>query len=234
MLPMPAAGAMSRAERLLGRFLGDTRRQEPSAQAAMSAARAPEPRPPSPRRYDATLAFISGAIAAGEVGEARGEDDPTRVVWTPDLARAGGAEEAVDTQEIVEELVDGELELEPSEVEESPGAPLRPPPGAPVIRPSVPAPRGAQAVDAAALETLADSGFLSANPDGTASFEIAFNDDVFSELACRISIKDGAVIATFLVGDVNTRRLLEAEAGRLRARLEQRGLRVSEVRVEMG
>jgi len=41
------------------------------------------------------------------------------------------------------------------------------------------------------------------------------------------------VVATFRVHDVNLRRLLEAESGRLRVGLEARGLKVAEIRVEI-
>ena len=47
----------------------------------------------------------------------------------------------------------------------------------------------------------------------------------------RDSFDGGGVRATFFVQDTNLRRLLEAETGRLRAQLEARGLRVSELQV---
>jgi hypothetical protein len=89
-------------------------------------------------------------------------------------------------------------------------------------------------VDEAALAQLVDTSMLVANPDGTAAFEIVFDDEVFQNLACSISVGPQGVVATFRVADANTRRLLEAEAGRLRVRLSERGLKVAEVRVESG
>jgi hypothetical protein len=112
--------------------------------------------------------------------------------------------------------------------------PDRPPPGAPTVRPAVQRKSDPGAVSQDLLEGTADTAMLVANPDGTTSFDIAFNDDVFPNLACRITIADGKVVATFRVEDQNLRRLLEAEAGRLRASLEDRGLKVAEVRVEVG
>jgi flagellar hook-length control protein FliK len=88
-------------------------------------------------------------------------------------------------------------------------------------------------VSAELLATAADSALLSTDDAGTTSFDIAFDDELFADLACRISVSQGRVVATFRVRDVNLRRLLEAETPRLRARLEERGLKVGEVRVEM-
>ena len=79
---------------------------------------------------------------------------------------------------------------------------------------------------------MVDTTMLIANPDGTAAFEIAFDDEVFQNLACSITVGPAGIIATFRAPDVNTRRLLEAEAGKLRVRLSERGLKVAEVRVE--
>lgn len=110
--------------------------------------------------------------------------------------------------------------------------PDRPPPFAPMVRPSPPPRKGPESVDQATLESMVDTSMLVANPDGSAAFEIAFDDDVFQNLACSISVTPQGVVATFKAPDVNTRRLLEAEAGKLRVRLSERGLRVAEVRVE--
>jgi hypothetical protein len=117
----------------------------------------------------------------------------------------------------------------PSEPEDE--APLRPPPGAPIVRPPARRRAAVEAVPQELLESTADSAMLVNDAEGT-SFDISIRDDVFSELACRITVNDGKVIATFKVSDVNTRRLLEAESGRLRAQLEERGLTVAAIRVE--
>lgn len=121
-------------------------------------------------------------------------------------------------------------ETEPTQVQE-PELPLYPPVGAPVVRPSLKEKKGVQAVPQGLLEDAADSVMLVQDPDGATSFDIAVSDTLFDELSCRITLKDKRVVATFRVRDANTRRLLEAEAGRLRVQLESRGLTVDEVRV---
>jgi hypothetical protein len=111
--------------------------------------------------------------------------------------------------------------------------PPRPPPGTPFVRPAVSRPAGPETLSQDLLESAADSAMLRTDPDGTTSFEIAFSDELFSDLACRVTVAGGRVVAIFRAQDDNTRRLLEAEAGRLRVRFEERGLRVEEVRVEV-
>jgi hypothetical protein len=83
------------------------------------------------------------------------------------------------------------------------------------------------------LESTARNAMIVEEPGGGTSFDITFRDDVFEDLACRITIHGERVIAVFRVQNQNLRRLLEAESGRLRAQLEGRGLRVEEVRVEV-
>lgn len=104
----------------------------------------------------------------------------------------------------------------------------------PMIRPSVkrPAPR-APVVSKELLQKAAKGARLIAEPDGSTSFDITFNDEVFDDLSCRITVTGDQIIAVFTVQDQNLRRLLEAESGRLRAQLEGRGLRVGEIRVEV-
>lgn len=108
----------------------------------------------------------------------------------------------------------------------------RPPPFAPMVRPSPPKRTGPAQVDEASLSAMVDTSMLVASPDGSASFEIAFDHEVFNNLACSITVTPAGVVATFKVEDANTRRLLEAEAGRLRVQLADRGLKVADVRVE--
>lgn len=109
--------------------------------------------------------------------------------------------------------------------------PRYPPLGSAAVRPSAPARPAPTAVDQSLLEGMAENALVLQGPDGAASFEISFHDDVFSDLACCVSVEDGQVVATFRVCDVNTRRLLEAESARLRSQLEERGLKVRAVRV---
>ena len=85
------------------------------------------------------------------------------------------------------------------------------------------------------VEDTAKRAFLAENPDGTHGFQIEIKDELFDNLRCSINIlEDGRVQALFHVQDDNLRRLLEAESGRLRSQLEDKGLKVSEVRVVMG
>ena len=85
------------------------------------------------------------------------------------------------------------------------------------------------------VEDAAKRAFLAENPDGTHGFQVEIKDELFDNLRCSINIlEDGKVQALFHVQDDNLRRLLEAESGRLRAQLEDKGLKVSEVKVVMG
>jgi flagellar hook-length control protein FliK len=109
--------------------------------------------------------------------------------------------------------------------------PKRPPPGAPAVRgPVGPALRAAPVAEALLAQT-AQAALLRSAPDGSLSFDIAFSEAAFCEMACTISIQEGRTRATFRVSDPNARRLLEAEAGRLRVGLEARGLKVDRVEV---
>jgi len=109
----------------------------------------------------------------------------------------------------------------------------RPPVGAAAIRASPPAPPPAAAIDQDLLEQAATGALLIAEDTGDAKFELTFRDELFAdEVACTITMRDGAVLAEFHAADAHTRRLLEAEAGRLRAKLQDRGLRVEEVLVK--
>ncbi|MBN1960354.1 MAG: hypothetical protein JW841_05370 [Deltaproteobacteria bacterium] len=106
---------------------------------------------------------------------------------------------------------------------------VRPPPGAPTIRPSVHRQHQVPPDLDDLLQNTANSLLLVAEPDGATAFDISIRDDVFDELACRIAIRDHTVTATFRVADTNLRRLLEAEAGRLRAQLSDRGFKVDQI-----
>lgn len=121
-------------------------------------------------------------------------------------------------------------------VAESPAPPLRrPPPGSAAVRPSVPKPAVQEpAWDPELMSKAAQGARMVEMGDGSFAFEIDFSDDVFEELRCRIAVQDGKLMAVFRVQNQNLRRLLEAESGRLRAQLEGRGLRVTEIRVEVG
>ncbi|MEZ0312092.1 MAG: hypothetical protein ACAI38_09965 [Myxococcota bacterium] len=186
----------------------------------------------SGRRYDDIIAFIQAM--AGPLEQAvdpppRGMDasDPDSGVSALPPAFAPYDDDE-GTQVDDDELARLEELANPTAAE----LPHRPPPFAPMVRPSPPPRRGPESVDEASLASMVDTTMLIANPDGTAAFEIAFDDEVFQNLACSITVGPAGIIATFRAPDVNTRRLLEAEAGKLRVRLSERGLKVAEVRVE--
>jgi hypothetical protein len=110
----------------------------------------------------------------------------------------------------------------------------RPPVGMPALRAPVRRAVVLQPDAEALLSQTAETALLRTEDDGAMSFDVAFVDDVFVDLACTVSVHRGCATATFRVRDDNARRLLQAEAGRLRAGLEARGLKVKEVRVLQG
>ena len=111
----------------------------------------------------------------------------------------------------------------------------RPPPGTASVRPSVRAPTTTQRADSDALAQAADQAFFSTSESGVATFELMISDELFDNLRCSISVGNTGVEAVFYVqGDVNLRRLLESESGRLRTSLEAKGLRKVNVRIEDG
>jgi flagellar hook-length control protein FliK len=55
-----------------------------------------------------------------------------------------------------------------------------------------------------------------------------------ADVACVVDVSPNGVVATFYVDDANTRRLLEGQADRLRASLNDRGLSQAAVRVVLG
>lgn len=259
-LPVPSEAAQKRAHPLFNRYLaesrGDAERSEegqadwePSphdeptrivSRSSMVSTPLPMSEDDSPtraqrafasmrfasgRRYDQTLAFIQSMA-----GPLPGVEDPVAFVDDadvyPDVGADYDAPQDVDADELAR--LDALAGVERTVVAP---APDRPPPFAPMVRPSPPPRRGPETVDDASLASLVDTSMLIANPDGSAAFEIAFDDEVFQNLACSITVGPEGVVATFKVSDPNTRRLLEAEAGNLRVRLSERGLRVAEVRV---
>ncbi len=215
-LPTPDGEPARRAREMFSAYLAETRayrerdRDEPVAAPQPQVFEAPPPA--SPRRYDLALTLLG---AAGHYDDA--------VAFDPDATQAGAARYEASA---VYEASTTYAPLPPA-----PESEARPPLGAPAVRPSAPARPAPEAIDQSLLETLADNALLHQNPDGSASFEVSFNDDVFQDLACTIQLAEDGVIATFRALDANTRRLLKAEAGRLRVRLEDRGLKVREVRV---
>ena len=123
---------------------------------------------------------------------------------------------------------------EKSEVDRSPLATELPAHfGAPTVRRGVAISRSER--EDVPPEDAAKRAFLAENPDGTHGFQVEIKDELFDNLRCTINLlDDGKVQAIFHVHDDNLRRLLEAESGRLRSQLEEKGLKVSEVTVVMG
>jgi len=190
--------------------------------------RARRPAPPPAPLVEPTHAIVGPACTAEAVGGGRRYD-----VAMATVAALEGAQEV--TAPLPEPLC---AEPTPTDTDDEPTAedddlPVRPPPGAPTVRPPTRRPAGPAAVPQDVLEKTAQSALLLNSPDGNASFEIAFRDDVFEDLACCISTHDDGLVATFKVADQNLRRLLEAESGRLRVKLEDRGLKVKAVEVEI-
>jgi hypothetical protein len=193
----------------------------------------------SGRRYDATLAFIQAMAGPLEqTGMVTQYNDAMTYRDTPARPQMAVASTDVDDDELARlaRLSEGLPPPPPDDNEED--APTmvvsRPPPFAPMVRPSPPARKGVEQIDQDTMSAMVDTSMLVTNPDGSAAFEIAFDDEVFQNLACTIAVGPAGIVATFKAPDANTRRLLEAEAGRLRVRLSDKGLRVAEVRVEEG
>ncbi|MEO0812824.1 MAG: hypothetical protein AAFY60_08170 [Myxococcota bacterium] len=210
-LPTPDGEPARRAREMFSAYLAETRAYR-ERDAAPEFTPMPEPTlppvveeqvlpTPSPRRYDLALALLGASPTSS------GEET---TIYAPPPAVPEPVQSTVAVDEVPE---------------------ARPPVGVPAVRPSAPVRPAPEAIDQSLLETLADNALLHQNPDGTAAFEVSFHDEVFQDLACTIQFGEDGVVATFRAVDVNTRRLLEAESGRLRVRLEDRGLKVKEVRV---
>lgn len=248
-------------ERLL-RAEREQGREQPGSDAPAAAATPPTGAAPaairasSPRRYTLALSKIgaehSAAPTAAEVTDASvpaAAEAPPRAAeaatTTPTASQADapppsdgpGRQQSgdTDTSQIGPAQASGnalpEEDTQPMQQGGRASAMARPPAGAPAVRASVAEPR-AETVPQTALETAADGVMLLQQPDGSTAFEIDFSDATFADLTCRISFTNGQVRALFRVPDADARRLLESEAGRLRARLEERGLRVDAVEIE--
>ncbi len=146
---------------------------------------------------------------------------------------ARGKLSAADKERGVDERDEARVETMSPDVEvtQTQVSPSRPPLGAPTVRAPVRR-AAAQRVDQSELAHLADSALLVHAPDGSTAFEIAFDDETLPGVACRIAVANGKVTAAFHAPDRTTRWLLEGEIDRLRADLENRGLRVDAVTVD--
>ena len=185
-----------------------------------SAPAAPRPRPTfaGGRRYDLALSVVEAAIGVPP-------GDLSAEVSAPSAAERSDDPNGRDPQQEVA------VDAASARIEEA--LPARPPLGAPTVRPTARAPkRGSAAGTQEIMEATASSALLVSDPDGSSTFEFSIRDELFADVDCRVSLEGGLVVATFRVGDKDLKRLFEAEAGRLRVQLEERGLRVQEVRVE--
>jgi flagellar hook-length control protein FliK len=144
-------------------------------------------------------------------------------VYPAALSKVSGADEVADVlagQAVDEGRVSPEDSLE-----------ARPPPFVPVVRSSVKPLDDDHDLPAALIAEGAAS--VTANPDGTAVFDIELDDAVLGPLRCQIQWQNGSVEALFLVQDRRLMRLLDGEMSRLRRGLEKRGINVQAVRVEL-
>lgn len=67
---------------------------------------------------------------------------------------------------------------------------------------------------------------------GQHSLEFTLEDQELGDITCRLLRADKGISAVFQAKDINTERLLKAEAGRLRVQLEAKGLKVDDIMVE--
>ena len=220
-LQLPTDAAQERARPIFERLLAATRSRPTRAPLPMQFG--------GGRRYDVALSLVVGLPG---VEAAEGERSAVEA-----------ADAAAEPEEITQSHVLVPWADEVTHVmhlddppDEDAGSELllpHPPAGAPTVRRSVRAPSPA-AQPAMPVSGTEDTAMMWTDKDGNRSFQITFNDEVFRSLTCTITLGGGKVVATFTASDDNTRRLLEAEAGRLRLMLESRGLRVQEVRVVKG
>ena len=256
-LQTPTEAAAQRAKPIFDRLVGEMRAARAAAavqenpSAAPSAPAAPVPRAAEfggGRRYDVALSLVAGLAArpppASPAAPLPAEPTPPAPLPHDDeVTRLVKLDSGLDSEldsELESELesaADSALDgaLEPTVMAEWPlgeatQTQVRPPVGAPTVRQSVKRPARPGPPTAAMLQT-AESAMLRTESDGTMAFDIVFNDAVFSDLLCTISVNNGRATAVFRVPDDTTRRLLEGEIGRLRAGLEDRGLKVEEVKV---
>ena len=167
------------------------------------------------RRYDLALAVLLGPTgSAAETTAAEG--------WPTTAAPAG--------QTVP--ILSGDTPAASAAAVVSP--PARPPAHAPQIRASVrrPSPSPARELPPAPWVEESTSSLLRILEGGAQAFDLAFTDPTLGPITCTITVRAGLATATFYAADADTRRLLDAEAGRLRVMLEARGLRVAAVTIQ--
>ena len=91
-----------------------------------------------------------------------------------------------------------------------------------------PPPRPSQA----AIDSV-QSAFLRQEDAGGMAFDITLDDAVLGAMTLTIAVHEGRATARLEVADVNARRLVDAEQGRLHAALQQRGFKVDAIEVRV-
>ncbi len=253
-LPPPQGAAAKRGQALFSRFMAverrrrDEKREVDQQEASVGTSGSALPK----RCYDVALSVLAqldpeGAAREGVESSTHDEDldvPHTRLGVTATMVGAevpplfAAALEKTVSRTVLNEDLAPQLNVQtPHDLPDDVPPVARPPVGAPTVRASVPEPiieNSDSRTRARELIQQGASGLMSvdAGAEGV-GFDISFSDDVFVDLRCRITIADGVVAAVFFAPDVHTRRLLEAESGRLRVSLEERGLRVSAIKIEM-
>lgn len=82
------------------------------------------------------------------------------------------------------------------------------------------------------LALMADGLFIGEGPEGATEVRVTLKDEFFEGTELRISIEEGRLSAVLVPPTRDVYWQLGGEASRLRERLERKGLRVSELRVE--
>lgn len=110
--------------------------------------------------------------------------------------------------------------------------PLPPPvPGTFIPRPPPPPPRTEPTELDAMLALMADGLFIREGEDGATEIRVTLRDEYFAGTELRIALEGGQIRATLVPPSREVYWQLGGEAHQLRDRLEQRGLRVSELTV---
>ena len=114
-----------------------------------------------------------------------------------------------------------------------PIAPYRPPPvpGTFIPRPPPPPPRPKRTELDGLLAVMADGLLIGEGEGGASEIRVTLRDEFFAGTELRISLLEGRVSAKLIPPNREVYWQLGGEAGELRLRLEERGLRVSQLEV---
>lgn len=110
--------------------------------------------------------------------------------------------------------------------------PVPPPvPGTFIPNPPPPPPKAEPTDLDGMLALMADGLFIREGDDGATEIRVTLRDEFFAGTELRIELEDGRIKATLVPPSRDVYWQLGGEAHQLRDRLEQRGLRVAELRV---